>query len=99
MEFLYIGWIYLKNTSPSLPDKISINISPNPFNSVCKISIIGISGRNNNLKIYDIDGNLVEQFNMGYGESSVIWNATNYQSGLYIASFSNSVSAKLLLIK
>ncbi len=98
-EFLQIGWSDVKNTNPSLPDKISINISPNPFNSVCKISIIGISGRNNNLKIYDIDGNLVEQFNMGYGESSVIWNATNYQSGLYIASFSNSVSAKLLLIK
>ena len=60
---------------------------PNPFNPITTISFDVSVSTDVNLSIYDIKGNLIEDFNIGYlspGLYSHKINASNLTSGMYI---------------
>ncbi len=71
-----------------IPQQISISVSPNPFNSMCKITIFGGDCTPKVLRIFDISGNLLlQQYNHNSNNDmwNVIWQPTqNVSSGIYL---------------
>ncbi len=63
------------------PDKVSLDIIPNPFNASCKITVESAAG--GEVKIYDIMGVQVASYNVRAGQSEFIWNGGNKMSGIY----------------
>lgn len=77
------------NITHGLPFRFPIIYSsfPNPFNSTTTIHYKLSSAADMSLKIFDPAGRLVKTLHEGYmtnGEYSVIWNADNIASGVYI---------------
>jgi len=72
--------------------RVSLNISPNPFKRVTKITLgqsFGSSdnGKDNSLKIFNCNGALVEEFKQKQTNSSeyiFTWDARNQPRGMYI---------------
>ena len=78
---------------------------PNPFNPSVKVSIIIPKMGWANIEVFDIRGrklsNLANQ-NFQPGHYSLMWDATNYSSGVYFILFSNHeihLKKKILLLK
>jgi len=96
-----------------LPEKITVQAYPNPFNSVCKIDIRGLEDDPNlDVKIYNISGNVINGFGsemMKEDENSyrIIWNGkdqsgNDVNSGIYFISIraNNQVhNSKVILLK
>ncbi|MCD6418795.1 T9SS type A sorting domain-containing protein [bacterium] len=72
------------------PQKLSsISISPNPFNSVCRIAVAGDDNFSPiGLKIFDISGNLITEGQILPHQKQFLWNAKNLPSGIYFVKFS-----------
>ncbi|MCD6125190.1 immune inhibitor A [bacterium] len=69
----------------NLPRKIIVNAYPNPFNSVCRITIYPTKERAN-VALYDINGHLIKNFGDMDGSSKreLVWQPTDIPSGVYI---------------
>ena len=79
---------------------------PNPFNPITTINFSLIEDYNNiSIRVYDIRGRLVENLYSGfmpYGYHSIIWNASDFSSGIYFVNMiaaNNSFSKKITLLK
>ena len=78
---------------------------PNPFNPSTNITFFLPEDRQVRLGIYNIVGQQVATLiddNMGAGEHSVVWNATNNPSGIYIVQLetgSRILTRKITLVK
>jgi hypothetical protein len=78
---------------------------PNPFNPVTNITFSISEQRNVRLSIFDIMGREVQVLENGLkesGEYSIIWDASNFASGIYyihIAAGSSVETQKVMLIK
>jgi hypothetical protein len=87
------------------PDPPWLSAEPNPFNPSTVISFTVEKQRGVRLAIYDAKGILVQTLinqPMGLGENTVIWNATNLSSGIYVARLVSSglvLTRKVVLIK
>lgn len=55
------GTVNVKENNYNKPQDISINVSPNPFNLSCVITVPA----NADVKIYDLQGNVVYTHNVG----------------------------------
>ena len=78
----------------------NISVIPNPFNPSTQISI-SKNLQNSNVSIYGLHGKKVKEWKE-LKESSVIWNASGYSSGVYILKVVNGVkeySTRLVLQK
>ncbi len=90
----------------NLPHTVSLSpVYPNPFNSFASIWY-STSGKNSStLQVYDITGKLVETLVNGVtktGEHEVVWNASNYSSGVYFVQLQSGKyveTQKIILIK
>ena len=90
----------------SHPENISlIHAYPNPFNPLTNISFTILQGSYSIISIYDMRGRLLETLSKSSfipGSYSLIWNASEYASGLYIIKLENeftTLSHKLILTK
>ena len=85
--------------------ELGLKCFPNPFNSFLNISCNYSASSKANLKIFDIDGRIVETINPGWstaGDHSFQWNAHNCSSGIYFVQLHSSAGAitkKVVLIK
>ena len=90
---IYLGnrrWVVSVDDEPELPEvhRLKISASPNPFNSATTISFSIQYEGNARIDIFDIQGHLVEEIDLGsefIGEHSICWNAEGYANGIYIA--------------
>jgi len=88
-----------------MPEEVSLNAFPNPFNPVSQISFSVPIISQVSIVIYSIRGEEVlslsdQLYQPGY--HSIDWNASNYASGLYIISMTlgdANISKKVLLLK
>ena len=87
-----------------LPDEFGISkIFPNPFNPITQIQYELTQFGLISIKIYDIQGRVVDQLMNEYqspGHYSLNWNAVNHASGMYIVEMvmqleSNEISRDL----
>ena len=79
---------------------------PNPFNPRTTINFSLIENHDNlSIKVYDIRGRLVETLYAGfmpYGYHTIIWNASNFASGIYFVNMiagDNIFNKKITLLK
>jgi len=82
----------------SKPGAISLSVSPNPFNSACVIYVENAL----KLKIFDIFGRAVSQYDIPNGRNEVTWFADDIPSGIYFVKAyadNNSIVKKLVLCK
>jgi hypothetical protein len=88
----------------NLPKSFALNQNyPNPFNPTTTVSFTLPTATNYNLTIYNILGQVVEEFN-GFDEGNVeiIWNASNNSSGVYfykLTTDQNTATKKMVLLK
>ena len=88
-----------------LPSITSIVLSPNPFNSKCKISFMLTGSKEVTLILFNIKGQLVEQKELGIlyeGNHEIIWSPGNLPSGTYFMktqTASSSQYSKILYLK
>lgn len=82
-----------------LPSGVAISVSPNPFNARCGISVSTPSPAN--LNIYGTAGRLIESYSVPSGKSSVVWDASAEESGVYTAKVepASGQSINLILLK
>jgi hypothetical protein len=82
-----------------VPERISLDIAPNPFNSVCEISYSMIG--TGSLQILDLTGKVVENVIIS-GIGKFRWNALNMPSGIYLVSLSSekrTLTKKITLLQ
>jgi len=82
------GFAEIEETALSIPKKHDLHLSPNPFNSSCKVLLPcdAIS-----LKIFDISGKQIETNNLDLKKSEFKWTPDeNCQSGVYLISIETS---------
>ena len=89
-----------------IPESFSINsIYPNPFNPVVNIDYSLSVSDKVDIRIYDLNGQIVEQLFMGnqtVGNYEISWDASNMSSGIYlltIQSRNSMLSEQLILLK
>jgi len=88
-----------------IPEKISIQTYPNPFNPSTNIILSIPIGSHFDLSVYDVRGRLIETLSHSYftpGNYTLTWNAAEYISGIYfirLESNDYSISQKLALVK
>jgi len=96
----------LANNAFQLPQRFDINrIYPNPFNPQTTIDFEVSDPTMVQLNIYNLNGQKVDVLKNAFtlpGHYSVIWNGTNYPSGIYFVILQNSnsiIKQKMMLIK
>jgi len=88
-----------------LPAQVEINVSPNPFNSSCAITVSdgrGLARQTlTNIKIYDLRGNVVKCLNHGFNGLNGLHGCPtpNTQNGAFIWTPDESISSGVYLIK
>ena len=94
------------NETPDLPVEFKLMPAyPNPFNPVTNINYSISEAQNIKLCVYDIMGREVQILESGFrniGEYSIIWDASNFASGIYYINLiagSLIETQKLMLIK
>ncbi len=93
------------NELSNTPDNFSLyEIYPNPFNAITTFNINHTINSPLYISIFDMSGRLIEKINFHNPiyDQKIIWNATNYNSGIYIVNFESSntfISKKISLIK
>jgi len=86
-----------EKTKPELP---TINVSPNPFNEQCVISIKGITLPNASIEVLTTTGKVVAKFSLGNNQHKVKLSAFNLPSGIYFIRLTGTkATKKILLIK
>lgn len=91
--------------SGNIPDKLSINAYPNPFNSNVNIEIF--TDTKSELVIYDVLGRAIRKFPVAKGFNRILWDArddvgADIHSGIYFARIENGVTRmteKILYLK
>jgi len=84
------------------PDKLTLDIFPNPFNTSCAINIRPGSAIIERLSVYDIDGKLVRTIDVR--SKTVIWDGrdnsgTELSSGIYFIKAGSNIVNKTILLK
>ena len=88
-----------------LPSINFMNVSPNPFNSKCRIKLSLIRPGNVELSLYNLSGALVKKEQLGFlnvGNHEIGWSPGNLSSGTYFIKTSlrkYSKSTKILYLK
>jgi hypothetical protein len=83
----------IENNSQISPDQIALNVYPNPFNERISISFTLSYPQNIKLDIYDILGRKLAQLTdtvLQPGIHKALWEANNYDSGIYFIRLSSS---------
>ena len=85
------------------PDNFDIDIYPNPFNTACKIDFNLPNSPNLSVAIYNVRGQVVDEFSdLGGGKGSIVWDASDCPSGIYlVCATSNNIQLvkKVLFIE
>jgi hypothetical protein len=68
------------------PGKDYIRISPNPFNTRITVTLYNMSDLKSGISIYNIKGELVEEFKE-LKSNSIVWHAAGLSNGIYILRF------------
>ncbi len=89
--FRYRDWTRIFEP-PSLPQNLYIEIIPNPFNSSCRISLVGVT--NVDIAIIDISGRLVDEV---FVKGSIIFYPNSIPGGLYFAIIKGSNYTKPII--
>ena len=90
---------------PYVPQIITLNNYPNPFNPQTTISFSIPNMQNVTVEIIDLQGRVVESFYNRHllpGSHSIVWDAESYPSGQYLINMSSGTyrkTAKATLIK
>jgi len=86
--------------------KTYVNVYPNPFNPTTKISLFNITPNEKlSVKIYDINGNLVQTIYNGIAKDNVMsftWNANGISTGIYFLKVTTNninITKRLIYIK
>ncbi len=104
----YAGKIYLLDSlrvNIGNAFKPKLNVKPNPFNVLTVLSVEIENATNCELKIYDIQGKLIDELYKGYlnkGHYGFKWNASVFPSGIYVVRMITdmaSVDQKIVLMK
>jgi hypothetical protein len=94
----------LQNTSDTtiIPDdNLELSTYPNPFNHTVIIRYKDSQPMTASIDIFNISGQLIKSFRTS-SQNSVLWDASDYPSGLYFARLSggaNAKTTKLILLK
>jgi hypothetical protein len=98
-----IAWLdsasYIQEISNKTPDKLSLEVTPNPFNTSCEISYT--SEDDAYLAFHDLSGRLLEEVSVS-GTGKYIWKADNLSSGIYFVRLiqkNRSLNKKIILLK
>ena len=90
---------------PYVPQIITLNNYPNPFNPQTTISFSIPNMQNVTVEIIDLQGRVVESFfnrHLLSGSHSIVWDAKSYPSGQYLINMSSDtyrITTKTILIK
>jgi Leucine-rich repeat (LRR) protein len=78
----------------------SLNISPNPFNSVIKINLVPNPNIKTSLKIYEVSGKLIDSF-QAESNTGLIWHPGILPNGVYIirANVDGKIFSKKVLLQ
>lgn len=94
-----------RETARNLPETVSIEAYPNPFNNVTTLSYTLTRNSRVSIRVYDLNGKLVETLMEGeqvIGAHDISWNGRSVSSGVYIVEVeSNGIRAlrKLVLMR
>jgi hypothetical protein len=86
----------------NIPKGVSLSAYPNPFNSSVLISYSFENAKGGDLKIYDIQGQLVNSLTIMGREGKITWDARSLPSGVYFARLeakANTTIKKMVLLK
>ena len=102
--FSVIDILIVNELSIDIDDNFSLfNIYPNPFNPYITFDINNNYQNNINISVYNLLGEIV--YSVIYdskNKNSILWDASGYDSGIYLVRFSNnnlSLTKKITLIK
>jgi len=104
MGFCAIDLIVHNLSIDSIDNFSLFEIYPNPFNSIATFNINHNINNPLEISIFDISGGLLENFTIikPLYNQKIIWDASNYDSGIYIINFESSnifITKKISLIK
>ncbi|RKZ33922.1 hypothetical protein DRQ33_03230 [bacterium] len=100
VQFLCEGFSGIPTQSAEKPMSPAISVSPNPFNSICQISIAPTAIiKGEKLELYNITGEKVADFSIGSNCNSINWNSQGMTSGIYIVKYSDLEPVRVVLIK
>jgi hypothetical protein len=101
-----VGFVGISGNNTEIPDDYQLLQNyPNPFNPTTSINFQLPKNGLVNIKIYDINGKLVEELinkNLSAGIHTIEWNAVNYTSGIYFYKISAGEFTnvkKMILVK
>ena len=102
--FSVIDILTVHELSTNLIDNFSIfKIYPNPFNSLITFNINESINEDINISIFNIYGQKIDKFLFeSTYNNSIIWDASNHNSGIYLVNFKNSkfdLTKKITLLK
>ena len=84
-------------------DIVVLNNYPNPFNASTKISFSMNETANASIEIFNLKGQLVEKFSVNSNQNSIVWNAENQASGVYLYKMKSNgrytSTKKMILLK
>ncbi len=90
----------IEEAETKLPTTFGISTYPNPFNSFCNISLF--ANEKGELQISDISGRIVKTMSVQRGPQSLIWDASDMPSGVYmlrLISGKNEAVRNITLVK
>ena len=102
--FSVIDILIVDELSISSIDQFSIlQIYPNPFNSFVIFNINPLINQDIDISIFNVYGQGIDQFLFrSSNNNSIVWDAANYNSGIYFVNFKNSkfnLTKKITLLK
>ncbi len=105
VDYIPIASPTSSNKENSVIESYDLIAYPNPFNSVVKISYSLIKLQKVMLVVYDVTGkeiNIIENNIMPPGKHSILWNASELNSGIYFIRLNTeekSITKKVVFIK
>ena len=82
------NWVYVLDGNKWRPEKLAINLSPNPFNGAVSIQTSVPKDGNLKIEILDINGRIVDKIFDGISKTGIlrlIWQPTDIPAGIYLA--------------
>lgn len=87
-RFAYSNIIALRKKENSF----DFNVLPNPASDLIAVQYKGLLGENTDVKLYNVEGKLIQQTKMGKGQTIAYFNIETLYAGTYIVNIQNSVS-------